>query len=200
VISFPVLAFVFISFFPCSKYNIVFAKDIVIKRGNQVKDAPLVNHFDMCYIAFIMERVIYTIGTSTRSEEEFFSLLIKWDIRLLVDVRRFPKSRFPHFCRDALAVKASQSGMRYVHLGDELGGYRKGGYDEYTRTEGFKKGLARLIAEGEKEPAAILCAERFPWRCHRRFIARELVALGWQVVHIIDEKRVWSPQKKEGEE
>jgi uncharacterized protein (DUF488 family) len=36
----------------------------------------------------------------------------------------------------------------------------------------------------------ILCAERLPERCHRRFIARSLEERGWKVAHIIEENRI----------
>jgi len=144
-----------------------------------------------------MRRVIYTVGTSIREKDEFFSLLARWGIKLIADVRRFPKSRFPYFSREALASEANRRGMRYLWFGEELGGYRKGGYERYQTTESFKRGLAKLVAEGESEPTAIVCAERFPWRCHRRFIARELTRLGFKVVHIIDEEWTWSPREEE---
>jgi len=36
---------------------------------------------------------------------------------------------------------------------------------------------------------AILCAERLPWRCHRRFLASALRLRGWEVVHIVERER-----------
>ncbi|RLA77996.1 MAG: DUF488 domain-containing protein, partial [Deltaproteobacteria bacterium] len=41
---------------------------------------------------------VFSVGTSTRSIEEFIALLKEHGIRVAVDVRRFPTSRrFPHF-------------------------------------------------------------------------------------------------------
>jgi uncharacterized protein (DUF488 family) len=46
---------------------------------------------------------IYTIGHSTRSLEEFVTLLREHDVERLADIRRFPGSRrYPHFSREAL--------------------------------------------------------------------------------------------------
>jgi len=45
-----------------------------------------------------------------------------------------------------------------------------------------------------KGASVIVCAERFPWKCHRRWIARELHRRGWQVEHIIDKGKVWIPK------
>jgi uncharacterized protein (DUF488 family) len=33
-----------------------------------------------------------------------------------------------------------------------------------------------------------MCAEAVPWRCHRSLIGDALVAQGWQVLDIFDEK------------
>jgi hypothetical protein len=41
------------------------------------------------------------------------------------------------------------------------------------------------VAIGTEAPAAILCAESVPWRCHRQLIADALVARGLEVRHIL---------------
>ena len=47
---------------------------------------------------------LWTIGHSTRSIEDFCSLLEKHGIKLLADVRLLPGSkRYPHFNREALS-------------------------------------------------------------------------------------------------
>ena len=45
---------------------------------------------------------IYTIGHSNRTFEEFVRLLKRYKIELLIDIRRYPSSRFRWFCRDYL--------------------------------------------------------------------------------------------------
>jgi len=57
-------------------------------------------------------------------------------------------------------------------------------------------GLKKLEKVARERRAAIICAERFPWRCHRRFIALELEKQGWQVNHIIDREKEWLPRKR----
>jgi uncharacterized protein (DUF488 family) len=39
-----------------------------------------------------------------------------------------------------------------------------------------------------------MCAEKFPWACHRNYIASTLKQRGWQgqVIHILDEKETLS--------
>jgi len=140
----------------------------------------------------VVERLVYTVGTSTRTMEEFLALLQRYGVRLVVDVRRFPVSRrYPHFDRAALAGCLRAAGIDYYHLGAELGGYRTGGYEAFTATPLFRAGLERLIELAAAGPAAVMCSERFPWKCHRRFIARHLARAGWRVVHILDPGRTY---------
>ncbi len=138
--------------------------------------------------------VIYTVGTSDRTSEEFLTLLGSLGVEAVVDVRRFPTSRFSYFKRDELSRLLEGKGFRYIYLGQELGGYRSQGYRAYLGTEGFRKGLMRVEELARTNIVVILCAERLPWRCHRRFIGRELERDGFRVEHIIDERRRWIPQ------
>jgi len=142
------------------------------------------------------KNVIYTVGTSTRMLDEFLGLLQEHDIEEAVDVRSFPTSvRFPHFKRDHLAKGLESAGIHYTYLGKELGGFRKGGYADYMETDSFGKGLERLEEIGKGKRAAFLCSERFPWKCHRRWIAGRLAERGWQIIHIIGKGKVWIPRE-----
>lgn len=139
--------------------------------------------------------VIYTLGTSDRTPEQFLMLLGSLGIEVVVDVRRFPTSRFNHFKRDELSRLLEGRGFGYIYLGQELGGYRNEGYEAYLETEEFRHGLERVEQLAQGRMAVILCAERLPWRCHRRFIGRELERDGFMVEHVIDEKRRWVPRQ-----
>ncbi|MFQ6002920.1 MAG: DUF488 family protein [Candidatus Zixiibacteriota bacterium] len=143
-----------------------------------------------------MSRLIYTIGSSTRQIEDFISLLRKFKIQALIDVRRFPRSRFDHFIGKNLSFKLESRGIRYSYLGDILGGFRKKGYEDYTHTQDFVNGIEKLKKVADQFVTAFMCAERFPWRCHRRFIARSLEKEGWRVIHILDEERTWETKRK----
>ena len=134
----------------------------------------------------VEDKLIYTLGTSTRSPEEFIELLSSHGVEVVVDVRRFPSSRFEHFCREKLEELLPEAGIDYIYMGKELGGYRRGGYQSFTTTSEFLSGLQKLEEIARKRCTSIICAERFPWRCHRRFIALELEKRGWRVSHIID--------------
>lgn len=142
-------------------------------------------------------KTIYTVGTSNRTSDEFGNLLNYYGIRTLVDVRRFPTSRFTHFKKENLESFCYQRKILYRWLGDLLGGFRSGSYDRYCQTDDFKEGLKQLEQLALSDTTGLCCAERFPWKCHRRFIANRLEKQGWNVVHIIDEDTVWKPKQTE---
>jgi uncharacterized protein (DUF488 family) len=137
---------------------------------------------------------IYTLGTSRRSEEDFIEILFAYNIQSLIDVRRFPRSKISIFRREKLEPFLNLEGIEYHFLGTELGGFRKGGYIAYTLTDDFRKGIDLLESIALTKISVIICAERFPWKCHRKWIARELHKRGWDVEHIIDKGKVWVPK------
>lgn len=137
---------------------------------------------------------IYTLGTGLRSEEDFIEILLAYNIQSVLDVRSYPKSKIPVFNREPLEILLNAEGIEYHFLGKELGGFRKGGYVGYTLTENFTKGIDLLESIAIMKPSVIICAERFPWKCHRRWIARELHRRGWEIDHIIDKGKVWIPK------
>ena len=136
------------------------------------------------------------MGTSTHTEEKFLQFLRHYHIHTVGDVRRFPQSRFEHFKRVNLEAALSEEGFHYVYSGKELGGFRTGGYPAYTKTIPYQEGISHLEQVGREHTAGFICAERFPWKCHRRFIASTLEEKGWHVVHIIEKGRVWRPKNR----
>ena len=149
---------------------------------------------------------IWTIGHSTRTIDEFISLLKENGIKLVADVRMFPGSkRYPQFGREALAKSLGESGIRYEHF-PELGGRRTPkpdsrntawrnasfrGYADYMKTEQFQNGIERLLdVAAESGATALMCAEAVWWRCHRSLIADYLKARGVEVLHILGENKV----------
>lgn len=135
-------------------------------------------------------KTIYTLGTSTRRLKGFVEVLKYYNIERVIDVRHFPTSRFAHFKMERLSLSLQRNGIDYIYLGDKLGGYRAEGYRVYTKTKGFKEGLKELEGLAIEKPSAFMCAERFFWRCHRRFIADALIKRGWEVYHIIEKGKV----------
>ena len=149
---------------------------------------------------------IWTIGHSTRTIDEFISLLKENGINLLVDVRAWPGSeRYPQFNREALSESLNAHAIRYEHF-PELGGRRKPkldsrntawrnasfrGYADYMETEEFHTGVERLLDVAEEaDSTAIMCAEAVWWRCHRSLIADYLKARCAEVVHVLGKNKV----------
>lgn len=129
-------------------------------------------------------KIIFTVGHSNRTVDEFIELLRKHEISILIDVRRFPKSKFSHFNGDELRLHLKKNGISYVFLGDLLGGFRREGYKVYMDSDAFRQGIGKLLEFCENYVCAIMCAERLYFKCHRRFISKYLEELGWRVVHI----------------
>jgi uncharacterized protein (DUF488 family) len=137
---------------------------------------------------------IFTLGTDRRSEEDFIEILLAYNIQSLIDVRSFPTSKIQTFRKGTLENLLRREGIEYHFLGTELGGFRKGGYISYIITDDFSSGIDLIENIAIIKPSVIICAERFPWKCHRKWIARELHKRGWQVEHIIDKGKVWIPK------
>jgi uncharacterized protein (DUF488 family) len=139
-------------------------------------------------------RIVYTVGHSSREFQELLEILRAYNVKVLVDVRRFPKSRrVPWTESSRLKELLEREGVSYVWLGDLLGGYRSGGYKRYMETEDYRRGLEKLvdIIEGSRGPVAIMCRERLWFKCHRRFISDSLTQLGYKVVHIIEKGKTY---------
>lgn len=148
------------------------------------------------------EAPIRTIGYGARSADELISELAAAGAEYLVDVRSAPYSRFkPEFSREALAAKLEDDGIRYVFMGDTLGGrpddpecYDVDGRVDYERCRlrpAFLDGVASLEGGWEGGHRIVLmCSEGKPQECHRtKLVAEELVRMGVPVSHI-DERGV----------
>lgn len=146
------------------------------------------------------EHIVYTIGHSTYTLEDFLAVLQSFDIKILVDIRRFPGSRkFPHFNKDNLEASLKKSGIGYVHM-KELDGRRRPrkdskntvwsnvsfrGYADYMETDEFVFAVAALQAIARQSRTVYMCSEALWWRCHRSLVSDYLKANGWTVFHIM---------------
>ena len=137
---------------------------------------------------------IYTLGTDRRSEEDFTEILFAYSIQSIIDVRSFPRSKIPIFSKENLEYLLKREGIEYHFLGKELGGFRKGGYASYIITDEFNKGIDLIESIALYKMSVIICAEKLPWKCHRKWISRELHKRDWEVDHIIDKGKVWIPK------
>jgi len=133
---------------------------------------------------------IWTIGHSNRSKEAFANLLKEHKIKILVDIRRFPTSKIEHFKKEAMERWLPENGIEYIFLGKELGGYRRGGYQAYMKTEQFREGVKKLIEISKQNRTCIMCMEPNPKYCHRRFISTRLEEKDIEVVHILKKGQV----------
>lgn len=140
---------------------------------------------------------IWTIGHSNHSFERFAELLIGEQIEFLVDVRSYPYSRIaPQFNRETLEVALREVGVRYLFLGEELGGRpsREEHYDERGRarydrmavTPKFRMAIQRLVRGCEEHRIALMCSEGEPRECHRRLlVGRVLTEHGVELRHVL---------------
>lgn len=151
--------------------------------------------------------MVWTIGHSTRTGEDFQQLLLFNQILNLVDVRSFPGSRrYPQFNQSQLATDLSAIGIAYHHF-KSLGGRRKPlpeskhtawrnasfrAYADHMDGAEFRKGIDELLKLARQGRTAIMCAEAVWWRCHRSLIADYLKAKDVNVLHIIDATHVES--------
>jgi uncharacterized protein (DUF488 family) len=143
-----------------------------------------------------MKNVIYTVGHSNRTQPEFIALLKYFKIQALVDVRRYPGSqRFPHFDQENLKMELKNQGLLYFWLGDLLGGFRTGGYEDYLQTMAYKKGIQKIAEIASRLVSSIFCAEKNFGNCHRIHISETLFADGYPVLHILSENEIIDQQE-----
>jgi len=100
---------------------------------------------------------IFTVGHSDHTVEELLALLRQHGIGWIVDVRSQPYSQWvPQFNRENLLRALAEAGVRYIFLGDALGGrpsdrslYDPGeespNYERLAASAGYLDGIARLL-------------------------------------------------------
>lgn len=127
-----------------------------------------------------------SVGHSTRSVDELVAILAEANVAVLADIRHYPRSRRnPQSNRESLARELCARGIEYVWLGELLGGLRAGGFTRWMATPEFDRGIRELESLAARGRCAFMCAEAVPDQCHRRFVARELVARGHRVLHLL---------------
>jgi uncharacterized protein (DUF488 family) len=150
----------------------------------------------------------FTIGHSNRSLDAFVGLLSEAQVKLVVDIRKIPRSRAnPQFNEDVLPGALAAFQVSYEHIA-ALGGLRGKArslppdingfwtndsfhnYADYALSGQFLAGFEHLLELGHKRRCAIMCSEAVWWRCHRRIVADYLIADGQSVFHIMGEGRL----------
>lgn len=131
---------------------------------------------------------IYTIGHGRHAWADFLSLLKKYEIAFVCDVRNFARSRWPQFNGLVLSENLRQSGIGYEHL-PETGGKK------IALPEDLNRGIERILEISSEVKTAIMCSESKPLtnhkepraNCHRvGLLAPLLKAKGAaRVIHIL---------------
>lgn len=130
---------------------------------------------------------LYTIGHGNRKPEDFLALLRNFNIEYLIDVRSQPYSKFnPQFNQNDIKFFLERHGIKYVFMGDTIGGRPKDTscYDEEGKVDYealktkdfFLQGIDRLKTAYNKDiNVVIMCSESKPCECHRsKLIGRVL--------------------------
>jgi len=143
-----------------------------------------------------MSSPILTVGYANRSIEELIELMKRESVQFLIDVRSSPSSRFkPEFSRETLDATLRRAQIRYVFMGDTLGGrpqdpscYENGHviYGIVQQKSFFLNGINRLIDAFTKGfRISLLCSETRPEDCHRsKLIGSSLAQRGVDVIHL----------------
>lgn len=144
---------------------------------------------------------VLTIGHSTLPIEAFLTLLKRAEVTAVADVRSTPFSRrFPQFSRDEFRYMLKLHNIKYVFLGNELGGrprshnlYCDGvaDYEKMALEPNFQKGIERVIKGANEHKIALMCSEHNPLDCHRcllvgRALKERQVSLG----HILSDGKI----------
>jgi uncharacterized protein (DUF488 family) len=148
--------------------------------------------------------IVFTIGHSNQTTEEFLDLLRQHQIDVVVDVRSSPFSRFvPQFNKREVQAAVREAGFQYVYLGRELGGrpdldsdlIDDEGHAMYgliAETDEFLTGIRRLCEGISRYRVAMMCSEEDPTDCHRRLLVSRVLILdhGMDVRHIRGDGRI----------
>lgn len=133
---------------------------------------------------------LYTIGFTKKNACEFFGLIKKNNIEILLDIRLNNKSQLAGFTKgtDIAYFLAEICGCRYQHClefaptKDILEGYKKGNisWDEYVEQYTaliFKRGDYKNFKDkySDYKNVCLLCSEVTATYCHRR-LAAEIIA------------------------
>lgn len=146
------------------------------------------------------KKPLYTIWHGNRKPEDFLALLKEFGIEYLIDVRSQPYSKFnPQFNQNDLKIFLEQNGIKYVFMGDTIGGrpkdtscYNNEGKVDYVAVktkEFFIKGINRLKTAYNKDiNVVIMCSESKPGECHRSKLIGKVLITDNIILKHIDEK------------
>ena len=126
-----------------------------------------------------VQPVIYTIGHSNRSYDEFQELLFNAGIQTVIDCRSRPRSRFAQFNQNRLQSNLADSDIYYEFKGNNLGGLNINVDQDETIDD-----LSERVKLGEC--IVLMCSEGKPAACHRGTVLAPLFeSRGLLVCHLL---------------
>jgi uncharacterized protein (DUF488 family) len=146
--------------------------------------------------SFAPSNGLFTLGHSNLEMSDFIGTLLRYEIKVVCDVRSRPGSfRFPQFNREPLEARLGAAKIRYEFCGEQLGGrpldpqyYLATGLVDYPKRRSapaFLEAIDQAIGLSRQRKTAILCAEEDPLHCHRfLLICPALVERGILPVHL----------------
>ena len=141
------------------------------------------------------KNVIYTIGHSNYSQEEFLRLLQIHSITCVADVRSMPASKHsPQYNQVILEGFLKYHQINYQFFGREFGARRTDSYNQQgqvdfelaVKTDLFQQGIKRINTLLEVSRVTLMCSESNPLECHRfALVARYFHNQGVEIRHIL---------------
>ena len=151
--------------------------------------------------------ILYTIGHSNHTQDEFLNLLLSHDINLVADVRSVPASNYnPQFNQEVLSDFLRKHHIDYQFLGKEFGARRVDSineegqvdFEQAVNTSLFRQGVEIVLRLLADKRIALMCSEAEPLECHRfALVARYFHEHGVEVLHILKDASIVSQQTLE---
>lgn len=152
--------------------------------------------------------MLYTIGHTNHSHEEFLKLLKQHSITYLLDVRSTPYSQYTcQFNKDVISEALVANGIKYYYMGKFFGArpddkslYTSDNYLDFEKmrsSELFKKGLDNVMKGlDEGNNIVLMCTEKDPMDCHRAImVSRGFALKGIEVNHILPDGKLQSQKE-----
>lgn len=151
-------------------------------------------------------RHLYTIGHSTHNIDDFISLLQKYHIDTIVDIRSIPYSKFASsYNKEALKNYLKKFQIQYIFMGELLGAKYddksflfdeddvnngKVDFQKVQNSDKFRDGIRRLNSGIDKGyNISLMCSEKEPFDCHRFVLVSRVLSLdNIEVSHIYPDK------------
>ena len=143
---------------------------------------------------------LYTIGHSQHDINYFISMLKRYNVNYVLDVRSIPYSKYAEqYNRENFEKSIQDEGLKYFFMGKFFGArpnekelYCDEGYLDFERvrkSNRFIKGFDNVMLGLERgNNIALMCSEKDPIDCHRAImVARAFDLAGTEVSHIMED-------------